>query len=131
MEPILLQGSESADVLGAVVTFLISFVVGVIGIYAGASLVIDRDVGWTRAAIAALVGAAAWGVVILFLGWIPLLGPLLALIAWVGIINVSYPGGWGTAIAIGLIAVVVASLIIWALGSFAGIQIEAFGIPST
>ncbi|MFC4357387.1 hypothetical protein ACFO0N_05415 [Halobium salinum] len=128
MDPVLLQAGE-AGLLGPVVVFLISFVVGVVGIYVGAQLVIDRDVGWTRAAIAALVGALAWAVVLAFVGWIPLLGPILALLAWVGIINWSYPGGWGTAAAIGLIAWVVASVIIYFLGDLLGIGLSAFGIP--
>lgn len=128
MEPVLLQAAEGG-LLGPVIVFLISFVVGVVGIYVGAQLVIDRDVGWTRAGIAALVGALAWAVVMAFVGWIPLLGPLLALLAWVGIINWSYPGGWGTAAAIGVLAWLVASVIIYFLSGLIGIGLGAFGIP--
>jgi hypothetical protein len=129
MTPLPLQAD--AGLLGPVVVFLISVVVGVVGIYAGAQLVIDRDVGWTRAAIAAVVGALAWAVTIAFVGWIPLLGPLLALVVWVGIINWSYPGGWGTAAAIGIIAWLVASVLVYFVSGFIGIGLGAFGIPGT
>jgi hypothetical protein len=129
MAPLPLQADTG--LLGPIVVFLISVVVGVVGIYVGAQLVIDRDVGWTRAALAAVVGAFAWAVTIAFVGWIPLLGPLLALIVWIGIINWSYPGGWGSAIAIGIIAWLVASALVYFVSGFIGLGLGAFGIPGT
>ncbi|MFB6297131.1 MAG: hypothetical protein ABEH56_01275 [Salinirussus sp.] len=46
------------------------------------------------AAVTALIGAIVWAVVSFFLGWIPLLGPLATLLAYVGVIERRYPGGW-------------------------------------
>lgn len=130
MDLILLQAGDGASsAIGAVFAFLVSLLVGTFAIRTGARLIVDSDTGYRRAAITALVGAIAWAVVAFFLGWIPLLGPLLALIAWIGIINWRYPGGWGTAAAIGLIAWVVALGVLYVLSIIGVVGLDALGIP--
>ncbi|QLG63978.1 hypothetical protein HUG12_03835 [Halorarum salinum] len=117
--------------VSAVFVFLVSLIVGAAAIHIGAQLLIDRDTGFRRATVTALIGAIAYTLVGLFLGWIPLLGPLLMLVAWIGVINWQYPGGWGTAFGIGLVAWVVAVLILFALSQLGVVTPDALGVPAT
>ena len=112
----------------AVLVFLVSFLVGTVAITVGAQMLVDRDTGYRRAAITALLGALAYGLVGVFLGWIPLLGPILMLLAWVGVIKWQYPGGWGTALGIAFVAWLVAALLLYGLALLC-IATDAFGIP--
>lgn len=115
--------------INSLIIFLISLCVGAIGIYAGVQLVADRDIGFANAAVTALIGAVVWGVVSFFVGWIPLLGALLTLIAWVGIINWRYPGGWGTAASVGLVAWLIAVGVLYALSVIGIVSPSALGVP--
>jgi len=125
----ILQGSVAAESVGSAVSvFLVSFLVGTMAITLGAQILVDRDTGVGRAAITALVGALVYALVGVFLGWIPLLGPILMLLAWVGVINWQYPGGWGTALGIAFVAWLVAVAILYGL-ALLGIATDAFGIP--
>ncbi|WP_262178905.1 hypothetical protein [Haloarcula laminariae] len=126
--PALQAGVETPAVVSGVFVFLVSLVVGAVAITIGAQVFIDRDTGFRRAAITALLGALVYALVGVFFGWIPLLGPLLMLLAWVGVINWQYPGGWGTALGIGFVAWLVALLLLYGLGLL-GIATDAFGIP--
>lgn len=116
-------------VIDTAVVFLISLLVGTVGIYVGVMLVADRDIGIVDAAFTALLGAIAWGLVSYFLGGVPLVGPLLALLAWIGVINWRYPGGWGTAIGIGLVAWLVAAGVLYALSTAGLVSASALGVP--
>lgn len=122
------NGNQEA-IISAVFVFLISLLIGTAAIHLGAQVMIDRDTGFLRAAVTALIGAIVYALIGFFLGWIPFLGPLLMLIAWIGIINLQYPGGWGTAIGIGFIAWIVAILILFALNTLGIITPEALGVP--
>jgi len=97
--------------LDSIVLFVVSLLVGALGIYVGARVVSDVD-DYSHAIVTALVGAIVWTVVATLVGWIPLLGPLLALLAYVGVINYQYPGGWGNAIVIALIAWIAAVIVV-------------------
>lgn len=119
-----------ADAASSVVIFVINLLIGAIGIYAGAQLLIDRDVEFSYAAVTALIGAIVWAIVSFFFGWIPILGALLTLVAWVGVINWRFPGGWGTAAAVGFTAWVVAVIVLYALALFSVITFDALGIPA-
>lgn len=120
---------ESETLVSAVFIFLVSLLIGAAGIHLSARLLIDRDTGFRRAIVTALVGAIVYTVVGLFFGWIPLLGPLLMLLAWIGIINWQYPGGWGTAAGIGFIAWIVAIILLYVLSILGIVTPEAMGIP--
>ncbi|MGM0606013.1 MAG: hypothetical protein ACQETB_10150 [Halobacteriota archaeon] len=106
----------SPGIESTAVIFGISLLVGTIGIFLGARLVIDRDTSLVRAALTAGVGAIAWVLASVFLGWIPFLGPVLTLAVWIGVINWMYPDGWASAIAIAVVAWVVAIAIVFLLG---------------
>ncbi|MBZ6495023.1 MULTISPECIES: hypothetical protein [Natrinema] len=113
----------------SVLIFVLSLLVGTIGILAGARLVLDRDASVVNAAVTALIGAVAWAITSFFVGWVPILGVLLMLIIWVGVINWRYPGGWGSAVAIGFIAWIVAVAIVYAFAVVGFVTPDALGIP--
>jgi len=119
-----------AAITGSLIVLVVSLVIGTTAIYAGARLMIDADTGIGRAAVTALLGALAWALVSFFVGWIPLLGPLLTLVAWIGVINWQYPGSWTTAAGIGLIAWLVSVAVLVVLGSFGIVGFDAVGVPT-
>jgi len=117
-------------IVANLVGFVISLLIGALGIYVGGRVVTDVD-DYSYAIITAFVGAVVWWVVAVLVGWIPLLGPILALLAWVGVINARYPGGWGNAILIGLVAWLSAMVVLYVLAVFNVVTFQAFGIPGT
>ncbi|WP_135305819.1 hypothetical protein [Haloarcula amylovorans] len=129
-EGAVLQSTGGPEAIAsAVLVFLVSLLVGAAAINLGAQIFIDRDTGFRRATVTALIGALVYTLVGFFLGWIPLLGPILMLLAWVAVINWQYPGGWATAAGIGLIAWLVAVLILFALAQVGFVTPEAMGVP--
>lgn len=112
----------------SIIVFVVSLLVGAAGLYVGARVLTDAD-DFTNAIVTALLGAIIWAVVGFLFGWIPLLGPLLVLIAYVAVINYRYPGGWGTAIGIALIAWISALVVLYVLGSLGVAAFEAIGVP--
>jgi hypothetical protein len=114
--------------LDSLIVFIVSLLIGALGIYVGARIIADVD-DYTYAIVTALIGAIVWVVVSFFVGWIPLLGPLLALIAYIGVINWRYPGGWLNAAAIALIAWLAALAVLYVLALFDIVAFEAMGIP--
>ncbi|ELY48448.1 hypothetical protein [Natronorubrum bangense] len=111
-------------VIGSLVAFVVALLVGGLAIYVAASVVADVE-DYSHAILTALVGAIAWALT----AWIPLFGPLLALIAWVWVINWRYPGGWINAGLIGLIAWIAALAILFVLNAVFGLGVGAFGVP--
>lgn len=111
-------------IIGSLVAFVIALLVGGLAIYISASLVVDVD-DYGHAVVTALLGAIAWALT----AWIPLIGPVIALIVWVAVIKWRYPGGWVKAAIIGLVAWVSALLILLVANSVFGLGIGAFGIP--
>jgi len=119
-----------ATAAGSIIVLLVNLLIGTIAIYAGARLVIDADTGVGRAAVTALLGALAWALVSFFVGWIPLLGPLLTLLAWIGVINWQYPGGWMSAVGIGLLAWLISVAVLVALSTVGLVGVDALGVPA-
>ena len=114
------------SILGSIVAFLIALLIGGLAIYVSASIVVNED-DYGHAVITALIGAIAWALV----AWIPLIGPIIALIVWIGVINWRYPGGWRDAAVIGLIAWIAALAIIFVVNLLLGLELGAFGVPGT
>lgn len=130
VDAVLLQANVDTEAVGsAIFVFLVSLLVGVAAIHLGAQLLIDRDTGFRRATVTALLGAIVYALVGFFFGWIPLLGPLLVLIAYIGVVNWQYPGGWVSATGIALIAVVVSIVILYVLALLGVVAFEALGVP--
>lgn len=114
--------------IDSIIVFLVSLLVGALGIYIGARVITGYE-DYTYAIVTALIGAVIWAVFGFLFGWIPLLGPLLVLVAYVAVINFRYPGGWVNAILISLIAWI-ASLVVLYVLAVAGLStFEAVGVP--
>jgi len=114
--------------IDSITVFVVSLLIGALGIYIGARVIAGYD-DYTYAIVTALLGAIVWALVAFFLGWVPFLGPLLALLAYVAVINARYPGGWLEAIGISLIAWLAAVIIMAILGFLGLVSFEAFGVP--
>lgn len=114
--------------IDTVIVFVVSLLIGALGIYLGARVVADVD-DYGYAIVTALIGAVVWAVVAFFFGWIPLLGPLLTLVAYLAVINYRYPGGWVNAIVIALIAWVAAAVVLYLLATLGWVTFEAVGVP--
>jgi hypothetical protein len=110
--------------VGSVVAFVVALLVGGFAIYLSARVVADID-DYGRAVVTAVLGALGWAVT----AWIPLIGPLIALIVWIGVLKWRYPGGWGTAAVMGLVAWVAALLILFVVNAVLGVGVGAFGVP--
>lgn len=112
----------------SLVVFVVSLLVGALGIYLGASVITDVQ-DYTYAIVTALVASLVWVVVAFFFGWIPLLGPIIALIAYVAVLNYRYPGGWFDAVGIALIAWVASLVVLYVLALLNLATFEAVGVP--
>ena len=110
--------------VGGLISFVIALLVGGLAIYISARIVVDVD-DYSHAVVTAVIGALGWALT----SWIPLIGPVIALVVWVGVINWRYPGGWTKAAIIGLGAWVSALVILLVLNSVLGLGIDAFGVP--
>lgn len=114
--------------IDSAIVFVVNLLIGALGIYVGARVLTNTD-DYSHALVTALIGAVVWTLVAFLIGWIPLLGPIVALIAYVAVVNYRYPGGWLNAIGIALIAWV-ASLVVLALLATLGVTtFEAVGVP--
>jgi hypothetical protein len=115
-------------VLGSIVAFVVSLLIGGLGIYVGARFIVDVE-DFSYAVVTALVGGLLWGIIQFF---VPLIGGIVALIAYLWLINRRYPGGWVEAILITLVAwiavvavFVVLSLLVPGIGG-----LGAYGVPT-
>lgn len=114
--------------IDSLIVFLVSLLIGAAGVYVGGRVITGTE-SFEKAAITALAGAIVWAVVGFLFGWIPLLGPLLALVAYVAVVNWQYPGGWVSAAGIALIAVVASIVILYVLALLGVVGFEALGVP--
>ncbi|MCU4801629.1 hypothetical protein OB920_14715 [Halobacteria archaeon HArc-gm2] len=112
----------------SIIGFVVSLLIGAAGIYLGASILTDVE-DYTYAIVTALIASLVWFIVAAFLGWIPLLGALLALLAYIAVINYRYPGGWVEAIGIALIAWIATVVILYVLALLGITSFSAIGIP--
>lgn len=120
--------TEHITLAQSLVVFIVSLLIGAFGIYVGGRVVTDYE-DYTYAIVTALIGAIAWALVSFFLGWIPFLGPLLAFIAYLAVVNWRYPGGWVDALAITLIAWVAVIVVLYVLALLGVTSFGAFGVP--
>ncbi|USZ68716.1 hypothetical protein NGM10_03015 [Halorussus salilacus] len=115
-------------VIDFVIGFVVSLLIGALGIYVGGRIITGiEDYGY--AVITALIGSVVWWLVAVLVGWIPLLGTVLALAAWIYVINVRYPGGWGKAIGIALVAWLSVWVVLVVLGTLGLLTPDAIGVP--
>lgn len=110
--------------VGSLVAFIIALLIGGLAIYISARVVVDVD-DYSHAIITAFLGAIGWALT----AWIPLVGPIIALLVWIGVINWRYPGGWIKAAIIGLGAWLSALVILFVVNVVFRLGIGAFGVP--
>ncbi|WP_193570010.1 MULTISPECIES: hypothetical protein [Halorussus] len=118
--------------LNYLIGFVVSLLIGAFGIYVGARVIADRD-DYEYAILTALVGAVVWWLVAGILSILPLVGGLLGsvfgLLAWVYVINARYPGGWGSAFGIALVAYVTVWVVLVVLSVLDILAAGALGVP--
>lgn len=112
------------EFVGSVVAFIVALLIGGLAIYVSARIIVDVE-DYSHAVITAFIGAIAWALT----AWLPLIGPIIALIVWIAVINWRYPGGWIRAVFIGLVAWLSALVILFVLNAVLGLEIAAFGVP--
>ena len=115
-------------VLDSIIVFVVGLLLGALGIYVGARVIVGVE-DYTYAIITALLGAIIWAVLGLLIGWIPFVGPLVVLIAYIGVIHWRYPGGWLQAIGIALVAWLAILIVLWALALLGIAAPDAVGVP--
>lgn len=116
-----------APLVDSLVSFVVSLLVGGVSLFVAAQVLTrgrGRDVEY--AVWTALVGALVWAV----LSWVPVVGSLLALVGWVLVVAWRYPGGVVRAVLIGVLAYLVAGVLL-ALLAEVGVNVSGVvGIPS-
>ncbi|WP_243838032.1 hypothetical protein [Halobacterium sp. R2-5] len=117
------QASPLGD---SIIVFAGSLLVGGVAIHVAASYVAGAG-EYGDAVITALLGAVVWAL----LDGVPLVGGLLALVAWVGVIKWRYPVGWTRAAIIGVAAWAVATVVLAALALLGVGSLNALGVPGT
>lgn len=115
-------------VIDSLVVGIVSLLVGALAIHLAATMLLRGEQNYFNAVIAAAVGSLVYSI-LGFLSGIPLLGPLLLLLLWVGVINWRYPGGWFQAGIIGIGAWGAAIVILWIISSVGIVNIGAIGVP--
>jgi hypothetical protein len=113
-----------------IVVFVVSVLIGGVGIYVGGRLLAGVD-DYGHAIVTALIGAVVWTVVGGFLGDVPLLGPLLTLLSYLAVIKWRYRAGWLRAGAIAAVAWVAALVVLYLLARFGVTGFDAIGVPGT
>jgi hypothetical protein len=113
--------------VSGLVTFVVSALIGGLGIYVGAQLVAGEG-SYTEALVTALVGAVVWAVVGTVFGLIPLLGPLVTLLAYLAVLKFAYGVNWVEAGAIALVAWLTLLVVFVVLGPLLGV-FDAVGVP--
>ena len=109
---------------GSIVAFLVAVLVGGLSLAVAATLLTARDIDVVHGAITGLLGALVWAV----LSLVPLIGGLLAVVGYLVVVQVRYPGGWVRAALIAVAAWVVAQGILFVLG-LVGIGVGVLGVP--
>ena len=116
------------SVTDTAVVFLVSLLIGGLGIHVGSLLIVgESDYG--KAVLTALLGAIVWGLIGLLFGAIPFLGPLLVLLSYLFVIKVRSGASWLEAGGIALVAWVAALAVLYVLAETGWTSFGAIGVP--
>jgi len=111
-----------------VVVFVASLLIGGLGIHVGASIIASsRNYG--HAVVTAGLGAIVWAIVNSLVGGVPLVGPVLVLLAYLLVIRFRYRTGWLEAGGIALVAWVAVLVVLYVLATVGVTTFEATGVP--
>ena len=112
----------------SLVVFVVGLLIGGLGIHVGASVVAGaRD--YSHAVVTAAIGAVVWAVVGGLVGGIPLLGPVLTLLAYLFVIRLRYRAGWIAAGGIAVVAWLAVLVVLYALATVGVTTFEAVDVP--
>nr|WP_279529528.1 hypothetical protein [Halospeciosus flavus] len=115
-------------IIDSIVVFVVSLLVGGLGIYVGGRFVAGVD-DYSHAVFTAAIGALVWAISAFLFGWIPLLGPILVFLAYLWVVERRYPGGWVNAALIALVAWLTVIVVVWVLGALGVPYLDAVGVP--
>ena len=115
-------------IIDQVIVFVVSALIGGLGIYVGAALLAGAR-SYEHAVWTALVGALVWVVVDALFGWLGVVGWVLALLAYLAVIKWRYRGGWVTAAGIALVGWLAAAVVLSLLATLGYGGFSATGIP--
>lgn len=105
-------------------TFAVSLLVGGMSLHVGTHVVSDTR-EYAHAVLTALLGALVWAL----LESVPLLGGLLAIVAWVAVVKWRYRLDWIRSSAVGIAAWATAVVVLAALELVGIGSVSALGIP--
>ena len=109
--------------------FVASLIVVSIATYASTAVLTDAS-SYGYSLVTALFTSIVWfGVTYFTGGTFVVAGPILAIIAYVAVVNWRYPGGWGDAAVIGVVAWLSALVILFVLNAVLSLGVRALGVP--
>jgi hypothetical protein len=112
----------------SIVVFVVSALIGGLGLYVGGSVIAGIE-DYSHAVVTAVLGAVVWAIVGFFFGWIPLLGPALVLLAYLLVIKSRYGVGWIQAAGITLVAWATLVVVLYVLAFVGVTTFDAIGVP--
>lgn len=112
------------------VVFVVSLLIGGVGIYVGGRVVAGRG-DYGHAVLTALVGAIVWAVVGGLVGNVPLFGPAATLLAYLAVVKWRYGTGWVAAGAIALVAWIAVLVVLFLFATADVTAFDAVGVPGT
>lgn len=109
--------------------FVASLIVVSIATYASTAILTDES-SWLHSLVTAVLTSAVWfGVTYLTGSAFAIAGPILAVVAYVAVVNWRYPGGWIRAGSIALVTWIATFVIIYGLALVGISSFEALGVP--
>lgn len=109
--------------------FVASLIVVSIATYASTAVLTDSS-SYVHSLVTAMLTSAVWfGVTYFTGGTFVIAGPLLAIVAYVAIVNWRYPGGWARAGAITVLTWIATFAILYALAAIGLSSFQALGVP--
>ena len=112
----------------AAIVFVVNLLIGGFGIYAGSKLVTGKA-DYSYSIVTALLGAVIWSITAFFVGFIPLIGPLLTFLAYLAVINARIEGGWIDALLVSAIAWISVAVVLSLIAVFSSLTFAAIGVP--
>lgn len=117
----------AVELIDSVIVFVIALLVGALALYVGARVITGTD-DYTYALVTALIASLVLTVVSFLVGDIPFLGPLLALVAYLGVINWRYPGGWLKATGVAVVAWLTTVVVLYLFSLLDLVSPDAIGV---
>jgi len=122
---VLLQISGEAELLFAIVLFIMNLIILTIVFYVAGILVVGkRRALFSDAFVISLLGTIVGNICLLFFP--PIIGLFLALLVWLLLIRHYYETGWLGALAVAILAVIIFVVVLLIIGLILGVTILLF-----